>query len=739
MRIRWKLLLVLLFISLTPVLVLRWIGANSMRELGTDLAESTREALIRRTGLELRTLVEEHARILRQQRDLVEMMLQVQASELEKRLAGASSTEPGRTGLNRFGSDTQISDGPRQRPGAMGRSLTVSYREQTVLRQPSSGQTGPAELQMRLGDTIPVYRSLAQKNPELVYWQMTALKNGLQTLYPAILSESQQEAMGSNRMGGMMNPSRTSGMMGGRMNPSMMSDMIYRKFKDQWYSLAEISRQITWSKPIIDPFTMQLVLTVSAPLYDTSGIFMGVTAIAVPVNVLLKKDIHFRRISTNMTSLLVRTQTVSGTDKGGIRIIARQQIQGEMHHHWRALGTARYLEVEDRQRMENLVADLDRHKTNVCKINYGGQESLAAYGSIDDYGTALLLIVPQKDLAAEADSIGTYVLNRTRQQIRLTRLLLAAVVLAVIALALVLSRSVTKNITRLAGAARLVASGDFSTRVRIQSGDEIGELGQTFNNMVPALKDRMDMKQSLDLAMEVQQNLLPQKMPTIKGLDIAGQSIYCDQTGGDLYDFLEVCCQNSNQIGIAVGDVSGHGISAALLMASVRAFLRSRVTQSGSMAQIIDDVNRLVAHDTEETGQFMTLFYIQINPGKKTLEWVRAGHDPAVFYDPATDKFEQLHGEGAALGVGKNINYQDNVKADLSSGQVLLIGTDGLWETRNPAGEMFGRERLKILIRKHSGLSAAEILSSILEALKIFRDCAKQEDDITLVVVKTVE
>jgi sigma-B regulation protein RsbU (phosphoserine phosphatase) len=735
MRIRWKLLLVLLFISLVPVLVLRWIGQQSMRELGNELAKSTRDALIRRTGWELRTLVEEHARILRQQRDLVEMMLQVQVSELEKRLDSAASTERSKTALNRFetestGSDAQIPDALKQRPGAMGRSLTVSYREQTILQQPGSGKPEHAELQDRFADTVSVYRPLAQKHPDLVYWQMTALKTGLYTIYPAIQSSAQQEPMRSNMMGGMMNPSMTPGMMYARM---------YRKFKDQWYPLAESSRHITWAKPIIDPFTKQIVFTVSAPLYDTNGIFIGVTAIAVPVNVLLKKDIHFGRISKNMISLLVRTRTSPGTTEDGIRIIAQQQIMGEIHHHWRALRTARYLEIKDQQQMKKLVTDLDSHQTNVRKINYGDQESLAAYGCIDDYCTALLLIVPQKDLAAEADRMRTYVLARIEQQIRLTRFLLAAVILAVIALALVLSRSVTKNITQLASAARRVASGEFNARVPIQSSDEIGELGQTFNNMVPALKDRMDMKQSLDLAMEVQQNLLPQKMPTIKGLDIAGQSIYCDETGGDYYDFLEVYGRDSDQVGIAVGDVAGHGISAALLMASVRAFLRSRVTQSGSIAQIIADVNRLVAHDTQETGQFMTLFYIQINSGEKTLGWVRAGHDPAFFYDPATDKFEELHGKGVALGIGEDVNYQGNVKADLFRGQVLLVGTDGLWETRNPAGEMFGKKRLKMLIRKHSRLSAGEVLSSILEALKMFRDSTKQEDDITLVVVKAVE
>jgi sigma-B regulation protein RsbU (phosphoserine phosphatase) len=239
--------------------------------------------------------------------------------------------------------------------------------------------------------------------------------------------------------------------------------------------------------------------------------------------------------------------------------------------------------------------------------------------------------------------------------------------------------------------------------------------------------------------MEVQQNLLPTEMPRAKGLDIAGESIYCDETGGDLYDFLEVCCGDSDQIGIAVGDVSGHGISAALLMATVRAFLRCRVTQPGGIAEIISDVNRLTAYDTRETSQFMTLFYVEINPAEKTLSWVRAGHEPAVFYDPATDKFEELHGKGVALGIDGDIEYHGNVKIGLSGGQIILIGTDGLWESQNKSGEMFGKERLKVLIREHARSSSEEILTFIIDSLKAFQGSVKQEDDVTLVVAKVTE
>jgi hypothetical protein len=137
-------------------------------------------------------------------------------------------------------------------------------------------------------------------------------------------------------------------------------------------------------------------------------------------------------------------------------------------------------------------------------------------------------------------------------------------------------------------------------------------------------------KQSLDLAREVQQNLLPNKNPQMERLDIAGRSIYCDETGGDYYDFISGGTGENGPITIAIGDVSGHGISSALLMATVRSSLRQRLSQPGDAGGIISDVNRQLVQDVEDSGQFMTMFYLSIDAAKMHAHWVRAGHDPAI-------------------------------------------------------------------------------------------------------------
>lgn len=506
--------------------------------------------------------------------------------------------------------------------------------------------------------------------------------------------------------------------------------------KTDWYQLAKKRKQIVWSKPTVDPITTQMVFTVSVPFYEPDGKIIGVTAIAVPVDVFLQEDEHIRRLSNNIKSLLVRPENRSTTAKNGIRILAREQLQNERHHHWRAVLEDEWLELENFEQFEALFADLQQENNGVRKTSYMGQESLLAYGSIDDYQTALLIVVPETDVVAEAKAMESYVLTRVKRQITVTSIMLSVVILLVIGLAFILSRSITENMSKLVNAVRRVASGDFAARVHIKSRDELGELGRTFNQMVPELEERVAMKQALDFAMEIQQNLLPQEVPQINGLDIAGKSIYCDETGGDYYDFLKICCHPSDRIAVAVGDVSGHGISAALLMASVRAFFRSRTRQPGSVAEIVSDVNHLVAEDAGETGHFMTLFYAEIAPDRKTLRWVRAGHDPALCYYPATDQFEELRGDGMALGIDSRLKYEENAISGLTEGQILMLGTDGLWETQNEKGEMFGKERLKALIRQQAHSPAEVILSCIFESVKDFQQSMKQEDDMTIVIAK---
>ncbi|NNL76230.1 MAG: SpoIIE family protein phosphatase [Desulfobacterales bacterium] len=298
------------------------------------------------------------------------------------------------------------------------------------------------------------------------------------------------------------------------------------------------------------------------------------------------------------------------------------------------------------------------------------------------------------------------------------------------------SRSITDPIKDIIRALKRIRKGQFDGRVEVVSNDEIGYTGDVINEMTEGLMERDLMKRSLELAMEVQQNLLPKENPRIKGLDIAGKSIYCDETGGDYYDFINLDESRQANIAIVVGDVSGHGIPSALLMATARAFIRQRVYLPGELSQIISDVNHQIAGDVEDSGQFMTLFYVIVDHDSRCLEWVRAGHDPGIFYDPESGLFEELAGPGLALGVDGEWNYVTNRKEGLKEGQIIVLGTDGIWETQNPAGEMFGKEAICRIIRENADAEANALLDAIIDSLDQFRDGLNLQDDVTLIVVK---
>jgi len=310
------------------------------------------------------------------------------------------------------------------------------------------------------------------------------------------------------------------------------------------------------------------------------------------------------------------------------------------------------------------------------------------------------------------------------------------ILLILLLIRLVTGRTVS-SIRDVSKAARSIARGEPTGSLPVKSEDEVGQLTSSFNAMVSQLQERMKLKEALGLAMEVQQSLLPRKAPEIAGFDIVGKSVYCDETGGDYYDFIEFSDVDKEHIGIAVGDVAGHGIAPALLMTSVRAFLRSRVLmQPGDLAEAITDVNRLLCLDTSETGNFMTLFFIVLDSGNGEVRWVRAGHEPAMVYDPSTDSFSELYGDGIALGVDETWSFQENRQELWSDSQIVLIGTDGIWESENPQGEGFGKKRLREIIRNHKHQTSQEIVHAITVALANHRQTAPQQDDITMVVVK---
>jgi sigma-B regulation protein RsbU (phosphoserine phosphatase) len=333
-------------------------------------------------------------------------------------------------------------------------------------------------------------------------------------------------------------------------------------------------------------------------------------------------------------------------------------------------------------------------------------------------------------IAPESDFVGD--VWRTQS---LALLAAAAAVLAAVALAIALASTVSKPVQSLIGFMQQVGGGDLEARAEFGGSREFRQLAAALNRMIADLRDRLRIRHSLSVAMEVQQRLLPAHAPAVRGLEVAGHSTYCDETGGDYYDFLVLDRAAPDAVLVALGDVMGHGVAAALVMAGVRAVLRDRAVVAGDLADLMGRLNRLMAAD-HGGDRFMTMHLSVIDSRTQTMRWVSAGHDPAMIYDPCSGRFGEI-GEGELpLGVMDDTAYTEHSHGPLAPGQIILIGTDGVWEMPDKKGEQFGKDRLRDVIRQSCHESGEEIARQLRERLASFRGEARAVDDVTFVIVK---
>lgn len=245
--------------------------------------------------------------------------------------------------------------------------------------------------------------------------------------------------------------------------------------------------------------------------------------------------------------------------------------------------------------------------------------------------------------------------------------------------------------------------------------------------------EKQKIQQALAVACEIQKRLLPDHPPAVDGLDIAAKSVSCDETGGDYYDFLYL---GPRHLGLVAGDVSGHGVGAALLMATARAMLRALVdAAAGSMSSIFGRVNSLLAHDMEDE-QFMTMFYGVVNLEAHDLIYTNAGHDAPLFYQRALDGFVELESTSFPLGMIEDATFPESQKIPIEVGDIVVVMTDGIWEAMNPRHETYGRARVMEVLRALRDRTAREIADGLFEAVIRYRGDAPQRDDMTAMVVK---
>ena len=246
--------------------------------------------------------------------------------------------------------------------------------------------------------------------------------------------------------------------------------------------------------------------------------------------------------------------------------------------------------------------------------------------------------------------------------------------------------------------------------------------------------EKKKMAAALKVAHDIQARVLPRKSPGVPGFDICGRCWPCDETGGDYFDFIEL---EDGCLGIAMGDVTGHGVGPALLMMEGRSLLRALVRTRPGVREAMSRMNELLAQDVQE-GMFITLVYATLDPRSKRLSFFSAGHEPALLYRSATGQLEQLVSATMPMGILPGLDCPEPVELSLDSGDVLLLYTDGSEEAANADGEMFGEQRLHATLIAGASGSAAEIVASVHDAVHEFCGDVPLEDDLTLVAIKVV-
>jgi sigma-B regulation protein RsbU (phosphoserine phosphatase) len=302
----------------------------------------------------------------------------------------------------------------------------------------------------------------------------------------------------------------------------------------------------------------------------------------------------------------------------------------------------------------------------------------------------------------------------------------------------VLTRTITRSVADLYEGTLHVRRGDFDHRVRVVKRDQLGALGDSFNDMTSSIseliieqRERQRLENEVSIAREVQQQLFPHSLPSVPGLDLAAICKAARVVSGDYYDFITL---GPGRVAIALADISGKGIFAALLMASLQAALRSTATLDGQYgtAELVSRLNQHLFKNTSDD-RYATLFYAVYDSGAKTLTYTNAGHlAPFLVVDGSVRKLDL---GGTVVGLFEEARYTEET-IEVVPGALLVAFSDGLTEPENVYGEEFGSERLQSEVLRQRDAPALALAESLIVAAEQWAGTPEQADDMTVVVVR---
>jgi phosphoserine phosphatase RsbU/P len=305
---------------------------------------------------------------------------------------------------------------------------------------------------------------------------------------------------------------------------------------------------------------------------------------------------------------------------------------------------------------------------------------------------------------------------------------------------IVLTRRITRAVAELYRATQFVQAGDFSHRIKVERRDQLGALGESFNQMTSSIgtlieeqNKRQRLENEISIAREVQNQLFPSTLPSVPGVEIEAICKAARSVSGDYYDFIQL---SPTHVAIAIADISGKGISAALLMASLQAALRSQALTEGSeclsTAELVARLNKHLVRNTGDD-RFATFFIAVYDSATRTLRYTNAGHLPSFLIGNGSSHL--LDKGGMVLGVLEDYVYEQGV-LEVAPDSLLIGYSDGLVEPENVYGEEFGIPRLKEAAVRVQGAAPLMVAESLMAAAEEWAGTPEQADDMTVIVAR---
>lgn len=521
-------------------------------------------------------------------------------------------------------------------------------------------------------------------------------------------------------------------------------DAAYDVRKRDWFTRALKSGKLGWSEPYVGVIARNLRVNCSAPVMKNNKI-VAVIGLNVPLTTIQERIIKMRLNNQGKAYMVSQDR----------RILAREGLDTSSDL-WNQRQKETFFSFDDQKAMPLLDKNLASGNPGIMRGILNKQDSFVAYAPISTTGWSVLFALPVEAVYAPIRPTEQAILTQTQaasslvyRQIGVTMVIMTAVFLLLLGGVTIVSRRVAHKITapilELESGAEIIGNGNLEHRLQVQSGDEIQQLGETFNRMAAdlsryihdltettAAKERI--QSELKLATDIQASLLPRIFPPFPDrseFDLFALMEPAKEVGGDFYDFFFL---DQRRICLIIGDVSDKGVPAALYMMVAKTLLKSEALRDANPAQILERTNSILALDNE-TSMFVTVFCAILDTDTGQLDCANAGHLPPLIQKTGTGTTYHSFSPGFVLGPMPDISYRTE-QITLQPGELFLLYTDGVNEAVNPSLEEYGEKRLLDCVATHPAATPEQIIHAIRTEVQVFANGAPQSDDITMLAIR---